>query len=284
MEEVPCQGRAGEGWCCVQRAAAGAARQVSLAASLGRLPFPTTASPAGRQRLLQHARCWEAQLVGAPPPSAASLQAPLPGHGPRPRLPAPPCLRLALGRVPGPSPSPGLRGTRETASRPDARVAPGPGGTTPPCRRQTRLLPLPRPPWGEGRGRRSPWRIIMLVPNIPNSCSFRLGRKPGRGGGRRWRAGWVRRPVVGPFGVNLSPFAACFARGSGFPVRSLGVRVGGHALLGQGCAPPQEASPKSRGSRTPSKRADGGAEREPEMHPQHGVSVWGPAPSESGSE
>ncbi|TKC42930.1 hypothetical protein EI555_019459, partial [Monodon monoceros] len=116
--------------------------------------------------------------------------APLPGHGPRPRLPAPPCLRLALGRVPGPSPSPGLRGTRETSSRPDARVAPGPGG----------------------------------------------------------------------------------------------VRVGGHALLGQGRAPPQEASPKSRGSRTPSKRADGGAEREPEMHPQHGVSVWGPAPSESGSE
>ncbi|KAJ8780627.1 hypothetical protein J1605_000670 [Eschrichtius robustus] len=142
------------------------------------------------KRLLQHARCWEAQLVGAPPPSAVSLQAPLPGHGPRPRLPAPQCLRLAVGRAPGPSPSPGLRGTRQTESRPDARVAPGPGG----------------------------------------------------------------------------------------------LRVVGHALLGQGRAAPQEASPESRGSRTPSKRADGGAEREPEMHPQHGVSVWGPAPSESGRE
>lgn len=93
---------------------------------------------------------------GGPPPSAASLQAPLPVHGPRPRLPAPPCLRLALGRVPGPSPSPGLRGTRETASRPDARVAPGPGGTTPPCRRQARLLPLPRPPLGGRAGAEKP--------------------------------------------------------------------------------------------------------------------------------
>ena len=125
----------------------------------------------------------------------------------------------------------------------------------------------------------------MLVPNIPNSCSFRLGRKPGgEWGGGRWQAGWVRRPLAGPFGVNLSPFAAGLARGSGFPVRRLGLRVGGHALLGQGHAAPQEASPESRGSRTPSKRADGGAEREPEMHPQHGVSVWGPAPSESGRE
>lgn len=72
--------------------------------------------------------------------------------------------------------------TREIATRPDARVAPSPGVPPPPLR-QTRPRPFPRPLWAEGGlERRSLGRIITPVPNIPNSCSFRPGRKPGWGG------------------------------------------------------------------------------------------------------
>ena len=212
VEEAPCQGRAGgEGSCCARRAIAGAPGRCHRPVT-GGVCLPHGCFPGGKT-----AAAWTRPAPGGPAGPGSSAQCGLPA---RTRGAPPPCCALGPEGGGGPGARDGRqrRGapgspsawvyprTHEIATRPDARVAPSPG-VPPPPRRQAR----PRPPWreagggrreagggrreaGGGGGGRSLGRVITPVPNIPNSCFFRPGRKPGWGGcaGPGWRGDGCR--------------------------------------------------------------------------------------------
>lgn len=256
VEEAPCQGRAGgEGSCCAQRAVAGA---------LGRCHRPVTGRvclPHGRFPGGKTAAAWTRPAPGGPAGPGSSAQCGLPA---RTRGAPLPCCALGPEGGGGPGARDGRqrRGapgspstwvyprTREIATRPDARVAPSPG-VPPPPRRQTRPRPCPAPSVGRRAGAEKPRESynsgskhskFLLLPAWPEAGLGRV-RRPGLGA-----------MVAGRFGVNLSPFATSLARGSRFPVPSLGRRVqrprptGQRLDTPQGCKAPQNAPPKSRGS------------------------------------
>ena len=108
----------------------------------------------------------------------------------------------------------------------------------------------------------------VLAWRIPGTGEFQIPASSGLAGSRAGEGAQAQGGggmVAGRFGVNLSPFATSLARGSRFPVPSLGRRVRGPRPTAQrldtpqGCTAPQKAPPKSRGSQMPRKRTDGGA-------------------------